>query len=76
MAGNIEEIREDDDGIAPEVETDPEKMPTRVTEGRFSEQIPHEMLEELAPNGEGEYLLDKINGLTEDEALDIVREGR
>ncbi len=36
---------------------------------------PHEMLEELAPNGETEYILDKINNMTEDDALDIIREG-
>ncbi|KAK4108537.1 OPT superfamily oligopeptide transporter [Canariomyces notabilis] len=32
------------------------------------------MLEELAPNGEGDYILDKINNMTEEEALAIVSE--
>jgi hypothetical protein len=40
----------------------------------FSDQIPHSMLEELAPNGEGDYILDKINNMTEEEALAIVSE--
>ena len=73
MAPAVEEVQPDD-GIATAV-SDPEKMPARVTEGLISDQIPHQMLEELAPNGETEYILDKINNMTEDDALDIVREG-
>lgn len=54
---------------------DPEKTKSRSSEHeRIGDQIPHEMLEELAPNGEGEYILDKINNMTEEEALAIVQE--
>jgi len=53
---------------------DPEKVPSQATCGQYGDQIPHEMLEELAPNGEGDYILDKINNMTEEEALAIVQE--
>ena len=56
--------------------TDMEKTPTHVTNSKIGDQIPHEMLEELAPNGEGEYILDKINNMTEDEAIKIIQESR
>lgn len=40
----------------------------------FAEQIPHEMMETLAPNGEAEYIRDKINNMSEEEALAIIQE--
>lgn len=55
-------------------ETDPEKNPTRVNEEDYGAQISHELLETLAPNGEGEYILEKINGMGEEEALAIIDE--
>ncbi|KAJ9136891.1 OPT-domain-containing protein [Pleurostoma richardsiae] len=70
MAGSIEII---DEGVEPAV-SDPEKTRARVTEERIGDQIPHEMLEVLAPNGEGEYILDKVNNMSEDEALAIIHE--
>lgn len=62
-----------DDAISPSV-SDPEKTQARATTERVSDQIPHAMLEELAPNGEEEYILDKINSMTEEEAIAIVQE--
>jgi hypothetical protein len=53
-----------------------EKLPVNVANGRFGDQIPSEMLKELAPNGEEEYILDKINNMAEDEAVAIVQESR
>ena len=41
---------------------------------RIGDQIPHRLLEELTPNGEGEYILDKITNMTEEEALAIIQE--
>jgi hypothetical protein len=41
---------------------------------RIGDEIPHGLLEELAPNGEGEYILDKVNNMTEEEALAIIAE--
>lgn len=55
---------------------DTEKTPyahTANTE-RYSEQIPHELLETLAPNGEGDYILAHIDEMGEDEALAIIAE--
>jgi len=62
--------------IAPDLsDRDAEKIQSNsATNERWGDQIPHEMLEELAPNGEGEYLLDKINNMTEEEAYAIVQE--
>ncbi|KAK4233856.1 OPT oligopeptide transporter protein-domain-containing protein [Achaetomium macrosporum] len=68
--------------VTDEVETvlespgyDAEKTPSRAAgHRRIGEEIPHRMLEELAPNGEGEYILDKINNMTEEEALAIIHE--
>jgi len=65
-----------DDSIAAPTSSDPKKMPTEITSGRIGDQISHEMLEELAPNGEGEYILDKINNMTEEEAVAIIQESR
>jgi hypothetical protein len=54
---------------------DPEKIKTRSSgHERIGDQVPHRMLEELAPNGEGEYILDKINSMTEEEAIAIIQE--
>lgn len=54
---------------------DPEKIRSKTSgHERIGDQIPHEMLEELAPNGEGEYILDKINTMTEEEAIAIVQD--
>ncbi|POS75725.1 hypothetical protein DHEL01_v205881 [Diaporthe helianthi] len=69
MAEKVEVANE---GISP---ADPEKAPPHVgEEENWGDQIPHEMLETLAPNGEAEYILDKINNMSEEEAIDIVTE--
>lgn len=70
-----QEIKEDD-SITPTM-TDPEKFQARATEepGRYGDQISHEMLEALAPNGETQYILDHVNNMSEEEALEIVKEG-
>ncbi|KAJ4420300.1 oligopeptide transporter 6 [Neurospora sp. IMI 360204] len=71
------EIAEDlDGGTTRRVSShDPEKIQSSAgTSQRFSEQIPHEMLEELAPNGEGDYICEKVDNMTEDEAIAIVQE--
>ncbi|GAM42048.1 OPT oligopeptide transporter family protein [Talaromyces pinophilus] len=62
--------------IAPDAfEADPEKkIQPHVAAERIGDQIPHELLEELAPNGEGEYILGIINSMGEDEAVAIVHE--
>ena len=53
-----------------------EKLPLQANNGRFGDQISSEMLKELAPNGEDEYVLDKINNMTEEEAVAIIQESR
>jgi hypothetical protein len=53
---------------------DPEKNPTGVNTVRVVDQIPHSLLEELAPNGEGEYILERIDQMDEEEAFDIIQE--
>ncbi|KAK4231881.1 putative oligopeptide transporter [Podospora fimiseda] len=63
---------------------DPEKIQTKSTTRPsledetspqdFTDQIPHSLLEELAPNGEGDYILSKINEITTEEALSIIVE--
>jgi hypothetical protein len=65
-----------EDSITAPTSSDPKKMPTHITGGQIGDQISHEMLEELAPNGEGEYILDKINNMTEEEAVAIIQESR
>lgn len=71
MSGTVEII---DDGVTP-IDSDPEKTPYfNATSERYGDQISHEMLEELAPNGEGDYILDKINNMSEEEALAIIQE--
>jgi hypothetical protein len=72
MAGNIE-IVDDTVNVVPN-KSDPEKTPAGASAERVGDQIPHEMLEELAPNGETDYILDKINNMTEDEAIEIIHE--
>ncbi|KAJ4390864.1 oligopeptide transporter 6 [Gnomoniopsis smithogilvyi] len=63
-----------DEGVTP-ASPDLEKSPyADVSEGNWGDEIPHEMLETLAPNGEGEYILDKINNMSEEEAVAIVDE--
>lgn len=67
-----EKVQNVTEGIAP---TDPEKAPHHVgEEANWGEQIPHEMLETLAPNGESEYILDKINNFNEEDAINIIAE--
>ncbi|OAQ65172.1 oligopeptide transporter protein [Pochonia chlamydosporia 170] len=51
---------------------DTEKNP--VTTLNYGDQIPVELLETLAPNGEGDFILDKINNMSEDEAIGIITE--
>ncbi|KAG7284635.1 hypothetical protein NEMBOFW57_009243 [Staphylotrichum longicolle] len=74
MAGKVE--TSEDAEVTPESPNqDPEKPQYRPTgHERIGDQIPHRLLEELAPNGEGEYLLDKINNMTEEEAVAIIQE--
>lgn len=72
-----------DEGVRP-VGADPEKTPYAAagvsssgheeSSSSWGDEIPHDMLETLAPNGEGEYILDKINRMGEDEAVAIVAE--
>jgi hypothetical protein len=53
-----------------------EKLPLQASNGRFGDQVSSEMLKELAPNGEDDYILDKINNMTEEEAVAIIQESR
>jgi hypothetical protein len=62
-----------DNGIRPNEYGDPEKIQPRVTQEQYGDQITHEMLEALAPNGEGDYILDIIN-MAEEEAVAIIQE--
>lgn len=72
MSGTVEIV---DDEVTPNTfGSDPEKTPPKATDEQFGDQIPHEMLEVLAPNGEGDYILEKINSMTEEEALAIIQE--
>lgn len=67
-----EKVQNANEGITP---TDPEKAPHHVgEEENWGDQIPHEMLETLAPNGESEYILDKINNFNEEDAISIIAE--
>jgi hypothetical protein len=72
MSENKPEIVEDQ--IERDEAGDNEKTPARANIDRIGDQIPHEMMEELAPNGEHEYILDKINTMSEEEALAIIQE--
>lgn len=40
----------------------------------WADQIPHEMMETLAPNGEADFIRARINSMSEDEALAIIQE--
>ncbi|KAH8690596.1 OPT oligopeptide transporter protein-domain-containing protein [Talaromyces proteolyticus] len=62
--------------MAPDTfDPDPEKkIQPHVTAERIGDQIPHELLEELAPNGEGDYILGIINSMSEEEAIAIIHE--
>lgn len=71
MSRTVEYIN---DSVEPNPLGDPEKTPQQVTTERYGDQISHEMLEVLAPNGEGEYILGIINNMTEDEAIAIITE--
>ncbi|KAE8447140.1 hypothetical protein EG329_011124 [Mollisiaceae sp. DMI_Dod_QoI] len=73
MSGTVEII---DDGVEP-YSSDPEKNPKSAAEDSheaWGDQITHEMLEVLAPNGEGDYILDIINNMSEEEAVAIIEE--
>ncbi|KAM7187691.1 OPT domain containing protein [Rhypophila sp. PSN 637] len=83
MSGNLktkpEPVIAADDGdeiASPSSDRDPEKTQSGsgTNTSRIGDQIPHKMLEELAPNGEGEYILEKVNNMTEEEALAIIQE--
>lgn len=70
-----EKVESHDEGVSPA--RDPEKTPGHAgvsDEGNWGDEIPHDMLETLAPNGESEYILDKINNMSEEEAYAIVEE--
>jgi hypothetical protein len=76
MAEKIGVTVVDGDGINPDVsDRDAEKTQARsgATEG-YGDQIPDDMLKVIAPNGEGDYILDKINNMTEEEAIAIIAE--
>lgn len=70
-----EKVQPHDEGVTP-IDANPEKnaYADLSPEGNWGDEIPHEMLETLAPNGESEYILDKVNNMSEDEALAIVEE--
>jgi hypothetical protein len=71
MSGTVEIIN---DGIAPTSESDPEKTSHQTSDEQWGDQITHEMLEVLAPNGEGDYILEIINNMSEEEAVAIIEE--
>lgn len=88
MAEKPEAVDPDEIGIISSHETrssdrDPEKTPAKPYErethdgqepDNITDQIPHSLLEELAPNGEYEHILSKINAMSTEEALAIIRE--
>lgn len=76
MSGRVEMVDELDDGVAPKTNSseDEKFQPDVATAELIGHQISHEMLEELAPNGEGEHILNIIKAMTEEEALAIVEE--
>ncbi len=65
------EIMDDEAQPSPDMEKTPHYSTTTENIG---DQISHAKLEELAPNGEGAYILSKINSMSEEEALAIVAE--
>jgi len=56
------------------LEMDPEKDRSRLDSDKIGDMIPDELLKEYAPNGETEYLIEKVNEITVEEAVDIVAE--
>jgi hypothetical protein len=72
MSGTIETI--DDEVTSNPFGSVPEKTPPQATHEQYGDQIPHEMLEKLAPNSEGDYILDKVNNMSEEEALAVIEE--
>jgi hypothetical protein len=73
MSGRVRVEIINDDGIEPNaLGSDPYKTPAQANGDQWGDQITHEMLQVLAPNGEGDYILDKINNITEEEAIAIV----
>ncbi|KAK0649579.1 OPT oligopeptide transporter protein-domain-containing protein [Cercophora newfieldiana] len=68
-------VVDSDDINANVSDRDAEKIQARsgATEG-YADQIPDDLLKVIAPNGETEYILDKINNMTEEEAIAIIAE--
>lgn len=64
------------DGVEPLPSPDSEKHGVYTSSDNvpYADQIPHEMMEGLAPNGEADYIRDKINHMSEDDALAIIQE--
>ncbi|TVY45580.1 Oligopeptide transporter [Lachnellula subtilissima] len=73
MSNAVERI-DDEVTSSPSGSEQEKKTPAPGIQERFGDQIPHLMLETLAPNGEGDYILEKINGMTEEEAVSIIDE--
>jgi hypothetical protein len=73
MSGKAENI---DDEVAqnPYGSEEEKRTPAQGIQEPIGNQIPHLMLEALAPNGEGDYILEKINNMTEEEAVAIIQE--
>ncbi|OAA57545.1 Tetrapeptide transporter, OPT1/isp4 [Niveomyces insectorum RCEF 264] len=81
----ITEIVEGDDEPSPlsiDLEKEARKTPAAAVaadqdqqQRRFGDEIPAEMLAELAPNGDGEYIRSRVSDMAEDEARAIVQEG-
>lgn len=69
-----EKVEPADEGVTPASPYPEKSAYAGVSEGNWGDEIPHEMLETLAPNGERAYILDKINNMSEDEAVAIVEE--
>ncbi|CZR67174.1 related to Oligopeptide transporter 2 [Phialocephala subalpina] len=73
MSGQVE-INEGVEPYSSDTEKHPKGASDDVHEANWGDQISHEMLEVLAPNGEGEHILSIINNMTEEEAVAIVDE--
>ncbi|KAK2061421.1 OPT oligopeptide transporter [Colletotrichum caudatum] len=74
MTGSVDSVG---DGPASARDNDIEKIPARIShnpEQKISDQISREKLDELAPSGEGEYILERINEMREEEAVEIIEE--
>lgn len=74
MAQNVRII--DPAAIVPHASNrDTEKTKSRSAEHeRIGNHFPHRLLEELAPNGEADYILNNINNMSEEEAVSIIWE--